>query len=455
MTKENQRMTICRKVKLFPVGDKEEINRVYKFIRDGQYAQYQACNLLMGQLLSEYYKYNRDIKNEEFKKRQKEICTNSNPLFQGIQFATGVDTISAVTQKVKQDFSTALKNGLAKGERTITNYKRNNPLITRGRDLNFYHEYENYQDFLDHLYKPDCDVYLRWVNKIKFKVILGNPHKSHEFRSVLKNILEENYKVQGSSVEISGSSIILNLSISIPKQLKELDENTVVGVDLGIAVPAMCALNNDMYKRLAIGSMDDFLRCRVKLQAKRQRMQKSLKNSSNGHGRNKKLKALKSLEKTEMHFVESYCHMISKKVVDFALQNNAKYINLENLNGYDTSDFILRNWSYYKLQEYIKYKAAKYGIIVRKINPCYTSQICSVCGNWEPDQRKSQAVFECANSACDSHKKYESGFNADFNAARNIAMSTLFMEDGKVTEKSKQEAREYYFGYHINKYDIW
>lgn len=37
-----------------------------------------------------------------------------------------------------------------------------------------------------------------------------------------------------------------------------------------------------------------------------------------------------------------------------------------------------------------------------------------------------------------------SRFNADFNAARNIAMSTLWMETGQVTEKSKQEAREYY-----------
>ena len=51
---------------------------------------------------------------------------------------------------------------------------------------------------------------------------------------------------------------------------------------------------------------------------------------------------------------------------------------------------------------------------------------------------------ECANPKCESHKKYKYGFNADFNAARNIAMSTLFMEDGEVTEKKKEEAREYY-----------
>lgn len=442
--KENNRMTICRKIKLFPVGDKEEINRVYDFIRNGQYAQYQACNLLMGQLMSEYYKYNRDIKNEEFKKRQKEICTNSNPLFGDIEFATGVDTPSAVTQKVKQDFSIALKNGLAKGERTITNYKRTNPLITRGRNLTFYHEYESYQEFLDHLNKSDLAVYIKWVNKIVFKVVFGNPHRSMELRSVIQNIFEENYKVQGSSIEIDGKSIILNLSLSIPKQMRKLDENIVVGVDLGIAVPAMCALNNNMYERLAIGSADEFLRQRTKLQAQRRRLQKSLRDTSGGHGRNKKLKALDRLSKAESHFVETYCHMISKRIVDFALKHNAKYINIENLNGYDTSEFILRNWSYYKLQQYITYKAKKYGIVVRKINLCYTSQICSVCGNWEYGQRKSQSVFECANSECDSHKKYEHGFNADFNASRNIAMSTLWMEDGQVTEKSKQEARKYY-----------
>ena len=444
MGNEN-RLTICRKIKLLPVGDKEEINRVYQFIRDGQYAQYQACNLLMGQLMSEYYRYNRDIKNEDFKARQKEIMTNSNIILKDIDFATGVDTPSAVTQKVKQDFSTALKNGLAKGERTVTNYKRTNPLITRGRNLVFYHNYENYQEFLEKINDTDLEVYIKWVNKITFKIIFGNPHKSNELRSVVKNILEENYKVQGSSIEIDGTSIILNLSLSIPKQLRDLDENTVVGVDLGIAVPAMCALNNNLYERLAIGSADDFLRVRTKLQSQRKRLQKSLKTASGGHGRNKKLKALEKVKKQEAHFVETYCHMISKNVVDFALKHNAKYINIENLTGYNTSEFILKNWSYYKLQEYIIYKAAKYGIEVRKINPCYTSQICSVCGNWEYGQRKSQSIFECANESCDSHKKYEkTGFNADFNAARNIAKSTLWMEKGQVTEKSRQEAREYY-----------
>jgi putative transposase len=50
---------------------------------------------------------------------------------------------------------------------------------------------------------------------------------------------------------------------------------------------------------------------------------------------------------------------------------------------------------------------------VEKINPAFTSQRCSACGQVDRDSRESQAVFRC--TAC--------GFasNADVNAAKNIA----------------------------------
>lgn len=420
--KENKnRMTICRKIKLLVMGEKEEIDRVYKFIRNGQYAQYRASNLLMGQLMSEYYKYNCDTKNEDFKKNQKEICKNSNPLFKEIEFATGVDTPSTVVQKVKKDFSTALENGLAKGERSVTNYKRTNPLITRGRDLRFYHEYENYNEFLEKLYSKELDVYIKWVNKIVFKVVFGNPHRSHELRSVIQNIFEENYLVQGSNIEINDKEIILNLSLSIPKQELELDENTVVGVDLGIAIPAFCGLNNNNYIRKPIGSKDAFLKVRTQLQSQRRRLQKSLVATSGGHGRKKKLKPLEKLSDRERNFVKTYNHFVSKNVVDFAVKHKAKYINIECLTGYNTSKYILRNWSYYELQQFITYKAAKYGIVVRKVNPCYTSQICSCCGHWEEGQRINQEHFKCKSCGVE--------LNADFNASRNIAKSTLWCDE--------------------------
>jgi putative transposase len=51
---------------------------------------------------------------------------------------------------------------------------------------------------------------------------------------------------------------------------------------------------------------------------------------------------------------------------------------------------------------------------VEQIPAAYTSQRCSACGHVAPENRKSQAVFEC--EACTARP-----CNADVNAARNIA----------------------------------
>ena len=93
-------ISLVRKIKLYPVGDKDEVNRVYQFIRDGQYAQYQALNLLMGQLIGKYYENNRDIKSEGFKVAQKKILCNTNPVLNDIEFAKGADSRSLVVRKV-------------------------------------------------------------------------------------------------------------------------------------------------------------------------------------------------------------------------------------------------------------------------------------------------------------------------------------------------------------------
>ena len=434
-------MTITRKVQLVPIGDKDEVNRAYKFIRDGMYAQYIASNLLMGELAANFYAHNRDLSDDDYKLKMKEILKYSNPILDDIEFQTGLGSKSDIIRKVQQDFQTSIKNGLARGERSITNYRRTNPLLVSGRFIKFTYEYPSYTDFLDNLYSPSLKVIMKFVNKIKFDVVFGNPHKSEEFRSVFKNIFEENYKVCGSSIGIEKNKIILNLTLQIPKKVRELDENTVVGVDLGLINPAVCALNNNKNARLYIGSADDFLRVRLQLQAQRKRLQKALSNTTGGHGRKKKLQALDRLKKREKNFTQSYNHMISRKIVDFALKHNAKYINIENLEGYtdkSENNFILRNWSYYQLQQYIQYKASMYGIDVRKVNPYNTSQICSYCGHYEEGQLVSQSQFICKNPNCESHKKDNKFINSDFNAARNIAKSTEWYT-GKV---SYQDAKK-------------
>ena len=398
-------MITVRKLKLTVVGTDEERKQGYKFIRDSQYAQYQGLNLAMGILSSAYLESNRDIKSDIFKNAQKSL-TNSNPLFEGIAFGTGIDTKSAITQRVKKDFKTSLKNGLAKGERTITNYKRNYPLLTRGRDLKFQ-------------YKDD-DIIIKWVNKIAFKVVLGSgkiKENKIELQHTLHKIIDKEYKVGQSSLQFDrNNNLILNLNLDIPDKVKaEVVKDRVLGVDLGIKYPAYMCLNDDTYKREHIGSIDDFLRIREQMQDRRRKLQHDLKFIKGGKGRKKKTQALDRLRDKEKNFATTYNHMISKNVVEFAKKNQCEYINMEKLTKDGFNNKILRNWSYYQLQQYIEYKAEREGIQVRYIDPSYTSQTCARCGHIDKENRQTQEKFICTKCGFE--------LNADHNASINIARS--------------------------------
>ena len=424
-------MVLTRKIQLFPVGDKEEIDRVYKYLRDGIFNQNKAMNQYMSALyVAEMENISKDDR-KELNQLYGRIATSQkgSAYSKDIELPKGLPICGSLGQTVRQDFSKACKDGLLCGKISLPTYKNYNPLIIHVnyvrlrstnpyKDNGIYHNYKSHTEFLENLYSKDLEVFIKFVNGITFKMILGNPHKSYGLRSELQQIFEENYKVCGSSIQVDGKKIILNMSMDIPKKELELDENTVVGVDLGVAIPAVCGLNNNSYIRQSIGSKDDFLRVRTQLQSQRRRLQKSLACTSGGHGRGKKLKPLKRLSDRERNFVKTYNHYVSKNVVDFAVKNKAKYINVEDLSGFDSSQFILRNWSFYELQQFITYKASRYGIEVRKINPYHTSQTCSCCGHWEEGQRIDQAHFKC--KACGVE------LNADFNASRNIAMSTDF-----------------------------
>ena len=267
---------------------------------------------------------------------------------------------------------------------------------------------------------------MKFVNNITFDVVFGSEKKSAELRSVFHNIFENYYKVCASSIQIDNGKIILNLTYTVPKSnMIELDENVVVGVDLGIAVPAVCALNNNNKIREFIGSANDFIKVRTKIEAQRRRLSKSLALTTNGgHGRVKKMKPMEIFTKYEKNFAKTYNHNVSRKVVDFALKNKAKYINIEDLSGYNSSNYLLGKWSYFQLQQDIIYKAERLGIVVRKVKAAYTSQKCSCCGNIDSANRpkgdKGQAYFKCTECGVE--------MNADFNAARNISMSTEFVD---------------------------
>ncbi len=242
-------------------------------------------------------------------------------------------------------------------------------------------------------------------------------------RVIIERILAGQYKLCDSSFSLDDKKAFFLCVVEMPDERPPLDPDTIVGVDLGIKVPAYLAINSSP-ARLAIGSADDFLRQRLRIQAQRTELQRDLKFAGGGKGRAKKLKRMESLKKRERNLVKTMNHRISKEVVAFALRQNAGKIQMEDLSGFGRSGessrkekFFLRNWSYYELQQQIQYKARRAGVDVFFIDPAYTSQTCAECkkaGEYDP----FAAIFRCQNPECKWHGKEMHG---DYNAALNIA----------------------------------
>jgi len=71
----------------------------------------------------------------------------------------------------------------------------------------------------------------------------------------------------------------------------------------------------------------------------------------------------------------------------------------------------LQRWAYAKVLYMLSLRCEENGIYFKKVNPSYTSQICSSCGFKHRDNRKGEK-FLCL--------KCGKEFDADFNAALNI-----------------------------------
>jgi IS605 OrfB family transposase len=223
-----------------------------------------------------------------------------------------------------------------------------------------------------------------------------------------------------SSLEFDrNNKLILNLTLDIPENNKnEKALGRVCGVDLGLKVPAYCSISDNSYIRRSFGTFEEFAKNRQQFKARRIRLQKQLQACKGGKGRKDKLKAMNQLRDKEKNFAKTYNHFLSHNIVKFANDNKCEYIHLEKLEGTHLENKVLGLWSYYQLQEQIEYKAERVGIKVKYINPAYTSQTCSKCGNVDKENRIDQATFIC--------KECGLKINADYNASLNIARSTDF-----------------------------
>ncbi|CAM4194357.1 RNA-guided endonuclease InsQ/TnpB family protein [Lederbergia lenta] len=185
----------------------------------------------------------------------------------------------------------------------------------------------------------------------------------------------------------------------------------VMGVDLGLKVPAVAVTDDEKVCFFGNGRKNKYMR--KKFLSKRKEL-----------GKKKKLNAIKRLKDKERRWMRDQDHKISRSIVNFAKENKISVIHLERLaNIRQTTGTSRKNeknlhtWTLYRLSQFIEYKAKLEGIKVEYVNPAYTSQTCPKCAK--------------RNTAQDRKYKCKCGFekHRDFVGAMNIRYAPVV--DGK------------------------
>ena len=378
-----------KKIQLVPLGEKEERDRVYKYLRDAIYNQHHILNTYMSQVGTLYYSCNKDYKSVEFKEGKRNIFRNTNTAIHDLPQAKGLGMAGACGRRVDKDFSTALKNGLAKGERRLPFYKRDFPLLTPGRFIRFYTTEYTYTD--DNGEPVTKDIYaIKFVNGINFRVVLGSKgDRDLYLTSVLDGIVNkpDKYSVRDSSISMTNKGkIILNLTVRIDKEEEkyEAKEGRIMGLALGYDKCLVAALS-DSDKAYGIGDYlkNSIVDKRIEIQEFNQHLQKELRYAKGGHGRKKKLRNFNERGSYEKNYMQNCNHKLSKSVVEFAKSHKVECIVVEKIEKEDLEKHpvLLRNWSYYQLVQFITYKAEKEGIKVveaKEVNKA--RKYCCGCG---------------------------------------------------------------------------
>lgn len=382
-------------------------------------------------LLNERKELDEDVKN---KKKDFLQCSKQNSTYQLVskEFKQYIpsDILANLNQKIQENYNNNQKK-IESGERALSTYKK-------GMEIPFsIRENKRLKLFI-----KEEGIYLKWFKEILFRLEFGKDASNN--RCIVERLIEsdkqqknkgEDYVANNSSIKLvkygKSTRIFLLLSIDIPAKKQVLDKDVVLGVDLGIKCPLYLAINKNDNFKMQIGDIEHFHNQRTMFQKRFKSLQKLIC-TQGGHGRKKKLEPLEKLKEKERNWVHTQNHVYSREVIKQALKQNAGTIHMESLKdfgkgkeGYvkDEYKYLLRYWSYYVLQSMIEYKAKLEGIEVKYIDPAYTSQTCSYCG--ERGERKKQEDFVCTNPQC---KRCGEKINADFNAARNIAMSKKIVE---------------------------
>jgi IS605 OrfB family transposase len=343
-------------------------------------------------------------------------------------------TVNATLREATKKYRSSVREILA-GRMSLPSYKRDHPILLHNQSVALKQGNQGSYFATISVFSRKYQQGTPGVKQPSFQLIA----KDNTQRTILQRLLSGEYKLGQCQLIYIRPKWFLNVAYSFTPSEKALDQEKVLGVDLGCvyAIYASSYGNHGIFKisgdeitsferkQAAIQNRafkNDLTRIREIEERRKQKLEQARYCGEGriGHGVKTRVAPAYQDEGKISRFRETINHRYSKALVDYAEKNGYGTIQMEDLSGIKSSTGFpkrLQHWTYFDLQQKIKYKAEEQGIKVVKIKPAYTSQRCSRCGHIDPANRKSQSEFKCI--AC--------GFssNADYNASQNISMRNI------------------------------
>jgi IS605 OrfB family transposase len=195
------------------------------------------------------------------------------------------------------------------------------------------------------------------------------------------------------------------VSYNTPKQ-EAITVTGVIGVDRNSVgnVAVFADPSNGIVRKLGLCPA----RTKMAMRGRRKNLQRA--------GKFRLLSKLRRKQRRRMTYEN---HRASKSIVDYAAAN-CRAVAIEKLDGIRAVKSKIRHyseknqWAFFQLETFLRYKCAFRGIPVIEVDPAYTSQMCSRCGQIHKPEGKQ---FVCASCGHHDHR--------DANAALNIALRGL------------------------------
>lgn len=253
-------------------------------------------------------------------------------------------------------------------------------------------------------------------NNIEFPVIINGKSKRISIKTKMSDKQKSvfsSYKLGTMRIVVKGNDLVAQIVYEVVEP-EYIDDGNVMGIDLGVKCPAVSYISNGSVKFFGNGRKNKYMRRHYKY------LRKKL-------GKAKKPDAIKRINNKEQRIMKDIDHKLSHDIVKTAVAHNVKTIKLERLANIRSTTRTsrknnpsLHTWSFYRLAQYIEYKAKLAGIKVEYVNPAYTSQRCPICGDIHHADNRN---YTCK---CGFH------IHRDLLGAMNICNSTEYIGDSNI-----------------------